>query len=598
MTVPVSQILISAATVLLVACGGAGAEFPSDCNHASDGCETATSFYDDDALSGLNAKTSAGRCNDFKETRNAYFGDLHVHTSFSLDAHSFGNTQNGPFLAYHFAKGNPIGLPPYDEEGRPSRIAQLDRPLDFAAVTDHAEWLGVLEWPLIRMAAEYNNRPCSFTTFQGYEYSPTAISIPTSVMLHRNVIFANSTVPAGMPISALKAPSTKALWERLDRECINAGTGCDVLAIPHNSNYSLGLAFAPIALDRSLSSLIKDPPQFPKDFIDYDTAALRARMEPVVEIFQGKGESECRYGINTTDELCHFEKIDLPSWFTDQTFSQVRNGLKMGLLIKRTLGINPFQLGFIGSTDTHNSLGGKTEEDSWPGSHGLGDDTPKKRLASKAQPGINPGGLAVVWAEENTRQAIYRAIRKREVYATSGTRPIVRFFGGYQYEQGICNNGELAAIGYEQGVPMGALLPPPPAGASPRFVVAAQQDATPLQRIQIIKGWADETGSHERVFDVAGTDENADPNSTGSASLCVVWADQSFDPAQEAFYYARVLEVPSYRWSHHDCLASQVDCSAPDDGSSEFAACCESGTSHIIQERAWTSPIWSRAVQP
>src|SRR5439155_1300624 len=337
-----------------------------------------------------------------------------------------------------------------------------------------------------------------------------------------------------LPTSYMEQPTPQGLWATLQSQCLDGLPGCDVLAIPHNPNASGGLMFAPVNADGS-----------PLTAAD---AAFRSSMEPLVEMNQHKGDSECRPGVQSTDEICGFEKLNRLQLFSpvsdpNQVFpplSYVRNALKEGLVQEQRLGVNPFKLGLIGSTDTHNSTPGATEEQDFGayGHIGLRDHaTPAFMLARVTPAGIEatPGGLAVVWAEENSRDALFAAIRRREVYGTSGTRPILRFFGGREANL-RCRDPDFAATAYAGGVPMGGEIGPVRGGRSPRFGVLAFRDpgtptapGTPLQRVQIVKGWVDAGGqSHEKVFDVAGNPDNGagvntatcTPSGTGFDSLC------------------------------------------------------------------------------
>ena len=609
-------------------------------------------------------------CADQNLVRNPYFGDVHVHTTYSFDAVT-GDVRTGPRDAYSFAQGNPIALPPYDAMGHPLRTAQLGRALDFTAVTDHSEFFGEeqiclvpgfpgydsmecqtyrapipemtsvsgpgirlfginylfpaaptrfafcgagaadclsqasLVWQDIQAAAEEHydrSDACGFTTFVAYEWTGN-----TNVQnLHRNVIFRNAVVPP-LPISYVDQPTPQGLWAALKAQCLDGLASCDVLAIPHNSNLSNGAMFAAENADGS--------PLSPED------AAFRAGMEPLVEITQHKGESECKTGVLTNDELCSFEKwpsaqLGLPPT-PDQVFAPllfVRNALKEGLRQEQLIGVNPFRLGLIGSTDTHNATPGATREDDFQGHLGTRDATPALMLAPDDVQGVlggansNPGGLAVVWAEENSRDALFAAMRRRETYATSGTRPIVRFFGG-TLEDLACGATDFAEQGYADGVPMGGELGPVRGAHSPRFAVLAVKDpgepgvpGTPLQRIQIVKGWIDANGDpQEHVFEVAGNPNNGatvdtatcTPQGSGDDTLCARWEDPQFDPQQRAFYYARVVENPVCRWSTRLCNAQGVQCATgpPPTG---LEACCDGSIPATIQERAWTSPIWYR----
>ncbi len=602
-----------------------------------------------------------GRCDDYYPLRSPFFGDLHVHTSFSMDSIYFGTgLDNDPAVAYRFAQGEPIGLAPFDPAGNPMRIAQLRRPLDFAAVTDHAEYFGEVRicydtghpgygsaecavlreelpfnaffvwfspmflpippgpsrfdfcgpgeldclevastvWEETRQAAEEaldRSRACGFTSFVGYEWTATT----GGANLHRNVLFRNDVVPE-LPISYTDAPLAEQLWDSLDDDCLEAGTGCDALVVPHNSNFSLGRMFLPESSDGS-----------PLAAAD---AARRAAMEPLVEIVQHKGTSECRPGLGTTDEMCDFNlsrnsSLVLPPGTPQPPFSAlsfIRNGLKEGLAQQQELGVNPFQFGFVGGTDTHNSTSGNVDEDQYAGHLGVIEASLPGRLALDG----NPGGLTVIWARENSREALFAAMRRREVYATSGPRLTVRMFGGFHYPRNLCDSPAFNPLGYALGKPMGGELDVPAAIArrrSPRIAVSALRDpgvpespGTQLQRIQVVKGWVEDGESQEAVYDVAGDPDNGagvdpetgDPVGPGFDSLCTVWEDPDFDPDQPAFYYARVLENPSWRWTKRQCHAAGVDCSEPDNVPPGFEACCDEDLEFIIQERAWTSPIW------
>jgi len=599
-------------------------------------------------------------CASHEPLRRAFFGDVHVHTRHSLDAATQG-TRNGPRDAYRFARGEPIGIQPYAADGRPLRTIRLSRALDFAAVTDHAELFGEVTicetpglpghdsilcrlhrgWPrasffVMNTFTSFPERPerrgfcgpdgrgcraaaaspwrdvqdaaeefqdhgaaCAFTTFVGYEWT----GAPGSDNLHRNVLFRNASVPA-LPISYVEEPTPEGLWAALERECLRAGPAaprCDALVIPHNSNLSNGRMFAL-------------PPGAGADY-----ARTRAAMEPLVEVMQHKGDSECRPGPGVVDEQCDFEKLPYQNfeakfvpWLAEEppAASFVRDALKQGLVAFARDGANPFELGFVAGTDSHLAAAGLADERAdYPGHGGAG--TP---AASALPPGLvddvefNPGGLAVLWAEENSREALFAAMRRREAYGTSGPRLLVRAFGGWALPEDLCarDGAAFAAAGYAGGVPMGGALPPRPAGAgAPRFAVQAARDpdaaAAPLQRIQIVKGWVGPDGQpHERVIDVAGDPAapGVDPatcapraDAGGAAALCAVWDDPDFDPAAPAFWYVRVLETPTCRWHALACRAAAVDCAAgaPPEG---FAACCDASVPRTIQERAWASPIW------
>ncbi len=605
-------------------------------------------------------------CRSYDPLRQPFFGDTHVHTAFSFDA-STQDTRNTPRDAYRFARGEPMGIQPYDEDGNPLRTIRLARPIDFAAVTDHSEMLGDVDlcttpgtpqydalacrifrnhpklgfrmfairtllfrshwgfcgrddalctehgasvWKTIQQAAEeaYDRSDrCRFTSFVGYEWTAT---VEDGMNLHRNVLFRNERVPP-LPISWVDTPNAVDLWDRLEAECIEGIPGCDALTIPHNSNISAGLMFRTATLRSSWSA---DEP------VTAEQARRRARWEPLVEIMQHKGESECRLGAGTTDEECNFEQLPydrfgpklsrLARRRLPEASNFVRTALVEGLRYQSELGVNPLKYGIIASTDTHIAAPGLTDEKNHPGHGGAGIGAREGVPAGFPDDlEYGPGGLAVLWAEENTRDALFSAMQRREAFGTSGTRPIVRFFGGWDYPTDLCDDRSFVALGYAGGVPMGSDLKQRPdrAGtAAPRFAFWAAADpgtqnapGTPLQRIQIVKGWVEGGELREQVIDVAGGKNDAsvdlatcERRGEGAANLCTVWEDPSFDPDLPAFYYGRVLENPSCRWSQYVCLAARVDCSDPDSVPDELAACCSEDHRAVIQERAWTSPIW------
>ncbi len=618
------------------------------------------------------------RCRERDPERRAFFGALHVHTSFSFDASGW-DVRNTPDDAYRFARGEALALPPLGEEGRGTRRIRLARPLDFAAVTDHSELLGevricqtpglrgydsapcrlfrgevlpepnphpnrfqarlfafgiplvsalapahppalcggpggagclraaALAWADTQAAAERWNDTsgaCRFTTFVGYEYS----ALPEFTNLHRNVIFRTRQVPAA-PVSYVDEPEVAAMWRRLRALCPGGESGCDVLAIPHNSNWSSGRIFAAeYAPGATLEEQRRD-------------AALRASLEPVAEIFQHKGDSECRSGFANVsgdpDPLCDFEKLvpgarpaedcgegtgvgGAQNQGCESRLSFVRYGLIQGLREAERLGVNPLQLGIVADTDTHNAAAGYVDETAFEGHMGMGDAAPETRMAL---PNLrwNPGGLAGVFAEENTRAALFDAIRRRETFGTSGPRIVPRLFGGWAYPADLCERENFAEEGYASGVPMGGTLPRQPDPAlAPMFAVSALRDAgsagapgARLQRIQIVKGSVAADGRFaQRIYDVAGSAQSGaalDPSrcdavATGADALCQVWRDPEFDPDRRALYYARVLESPSCRWHWRECLRLP-EAERP-------AACAAEDPPRVIQERAWTSPIW------
>lgn len=610
-----------------------------------------------------------GHCDEHDPLRNAWFGDLHVHTIFSLDA-STQDTRTRPADAYRFAKGERIGIQPFRSDGTAMRHVQLSRPLDFVAVTDHAELLGewntcnspelpgydswvcilyrnwpraaflymnyqaskarrhdfcgeggriCLEaarepWREIQQAAEEHQdhtRACRFTTFPAYEWTGGIGS--TGNNFHRNVIFRNEHVPE-LPISFIDAPVLEDFRKRLGSECRNAGTGCDVVVIPHNSNLSSGLMFQTTRSDGS--------PLTKADAED------RASYETLVEIMQHKGDSECHPAYSTEDELCGFEKLAtknfgvrfLPALGGDDAGPVarqfVRRVLLEGMELDRRLGANPFHYGIIASTDTHLGTPGLVDESAdYPGHGGAG--TPVGDELPKGLPDaydFNPGGLAVLWAEENSRDSLFDAMLRREAYGTSGPRIVVRFFGGWDLPADLCESGELVRTGYARGVPMGGTLESAGAGAGrgPAFVVSALRDpgtpgapGTPLQRVQIVKGWLDGEDLREQVIEVAGDPDNGagvDPltcetHGSGFDDLCGVWRDPDFGASQHAFYYARVVENPTCRWSQKLCRVRGVRCDQPDTIGEGLEGCCAEDHRPVIQERAWTSPIWYRPAE-
>ncbi|MDA1076000.1 MAG: DUF3604 domain-containing protein [Proteobacteria bacterium] len=610
-------------------------------------------------------------CADYTPDRMPLFGDVHVHTSFSFDA-AANSTGATPSDAHRFARGEPIPFWPLDEAGKPIGSITIDRPLDFLAVTDHAEFLGeralcrtpdspsygsafctqyrsdqlvgmrmlgtvittetparvpelcgadgslCREWAqgpwqrIVAAAEEAYDRSsaCEFTSFVAYEYTGT----PGTSNLHRNVIFRNGDVPDG-PVSYIDAPADNLLWNQLDVACTG---GCDYLTIPHNSNLANGRMAPYTAIDQT--------PEARRAYADH-----RLKREPIMEIFQHKGGSECVNGLGSIlsqpDELCDVEQVRFMG--REETFAVtvrqadgsigagqrtevtvecepgevgasgmlgagcvdktdfIRSGLLVGLAEEAELGSNPVKLGMIASTDTHAATPGAASETNWAG-HVTGESTPLERL----QPGLltsgidgNPGGLAGVWAVENSRDAIFEAMQRREVFGTSGPRIVPRFFAGWGFTDDLCGSQDLAARGYAQGVPMGGDLPTGSAGARPTFVAYAVRDpaSAQLERLQLVKGWIDaQGGQHADVIDIAGSAQAG----AGHDSLCAVYSDEGFDATQPAYYYLRVVENATPRWSAHDC-ARVPEAQRP-------AVCTDGSYPSEIHEMAWTSPIWYR----
>ncbi len=624
-------------------------------------------------------------CDDVQPLRRALFGALHVHTSASYDATSFGG-QTTADDAYSFARGGAVSLGlSTDPSDYKAPDVSISAPLDFMAVTDHAELLGerslcldpssaafdafVCELyrgeiplpvddmlkPLMRLASmaifgqdrsirvcgedgmrcreraatqwqlaqrttdtwQDRSSACEFTTLHAYEYTMAE----KAANLHRNVIFRSSTVPQEA-LSAKDARPPEVMWEWLKERCIDGHPDCDVLAIPHNSNWSSGRMFHPY------TNL--DLPRAEQQRL----ANLRAELEPLAEIMQVKGDSECRNGLPSVhgapDEFCDFEKLRSPSENVadcEETmgsggmmltgclsrYNYVRYALSTGLAEERKLGINPFKMGIVAASDSHNAAPAVGLEKGHKGSHGT-DRLAKHRLLGTVEvPGgiakgspvrYNPGGLAGVYAAQNTRADIFDAMQRRETFGTSGPRIAPRFFAGWNMAEDICQSTSYLEDAYASGVPMGSDLPTTRApGNGPLFVASAAADSREggnlLQRIQVIKGWIDSEGrTQQAVFHIAGdSGGNASVNpdtcavsGTGHQQLCATWRDPDFEPDQSAVYYVRVLENPSCRWSRYDCLSLPEDEHPP--------SCSDPDLPWQIQERAWTSPIWYTAASP
>ena len=606
--------------------------------------------------------------------RFAYFGDLHVHTTYSFDAFAFG-TLATPYDAYRYALGEPILHPAGFE-------VQLRQPLDFYAVTDHAMFLGVaaaagdtntnfsktevaeplndlnadgnsgllsvlprvqvfanflpnlasgirdgsiqqedvLEitrsaWQDIISTADLFNDPGRFTTFVAYEYTTSSDDRGN---LHRNVIFKGSDTLPAVPFSRFHSQNPEDLWIWMDglRE-----QGIESLAIPHNSNGSNGQMF-------KMENWAGDP-------LDEAYATRRIRNEPLVEITQVKGTSETHPLLSSRDEWADFEIMPYrvaTMEYSEPAGSYVRDALRRGLTLENQGITNPYTFGVIGSSDTHT---GATSDDeaNYFSKLGVLDATPELRSSAPlsllpslvvrfvapqmltevdgetylntATPTYGASGLAAVWAEENTREAIYEAFRRKETFATSGPRIRLRFFAGYDFEDDILEKPDAITRAYKNGVTMGSDLAVQ-ANIEPRFLLWALADAqgAPLQRLQVIKGWIDDQGqTHEEVYDVACSengiidpathrcpDNGARVNITdctissdvGATQLRTVWRDPDFDATQQSFYYARALENPTCRWSTWDANREGI---AP-----------RSDLPKTIQERAWSSPIWIKPI--
>ena len=566
-------------------------------------------------------------CNVFVPNKIPLFGDLHVHTTLSLDANTQG-TLNTPDDAYRYAKGQKLFLQPYNQDKSSSRSSKLRQALDFAAVTDHAELLGEVRLCLDPQSSKYNSfqcrayksfpklsyffmnakasmrkplgicgdgrevcldaaekpwqeiiqaaeehydrtESCSFTTFVGYEWTGAVYS---GNNLHRNIIFESSNVPF-QPISFYEAPTRAELWEQLDQEC---SIDCNYVVIPHNSNLSNGFMF-------------EKPSQ--------DEIYIQNIREPLVEIFQHKGSSEC--AINSNDPLCSFEQLpykDFKAKFSKDFSSPpkssfARDALNQGLLIQTQENINPFKFGFIGSTDTHLGTPGLVDEDVFSGHGGAG-----KSFRTAIPEGLpddiefNPGGLAVVWAEENSRTSIFNALKRKEVYGTSGPRFLVRFFLGDSLDVDLCSQPDAISRAYETGVPMGGTSQAD-LMTKARLFISASADLSLkdqyIEKLQVVKGTIVDgeviTSVHDvMTHDTVGLDLNScEVTGDGVRSMCTVWDDPDFIQGDEAYYYVRVVANKSCRWSHDLCIKNPEHC---EDNNSNIPK--------FIQERAWTSPIW------
>jgi hypothetical protein len=582
-----------------------------------------------------------------------FFGDTHLHTSYSMDAGAFG-ARLGPRDAYRFARGEEVTA----SSGQP---AKLSRPLDFLVVTDHSDNMGFFPdlfagnpailadptgkkwydmvksgkgdqaaieiivafshgtfpkdimyfpgtrayqgaWQETIKAAEEYNSPGIFTAFIGYEWT----SNTGGNNLHRNVIFRDNGDKAIQvePFTVYPpygSDNPVELWKWMD--AYQKKTGGSVLAIAHNGNLSNGQMFPIVEA-------------FGKK-IDRNYAETRVKWERLYEATQTKGDGEAHPFLSPNDEFADFEKWDkgnldgsVPKKKEMLEFEYLRSAYKNGLKLEQQLGVNPYKFGLVGSSDAHTGLAAM-EEDNFFGKTTPQEPSPKRiseTFVDNKETGVKimdwevaAAGYAAVWANENTRESIWDAMERRETYATTGTRMIVRFFGGWDFEATDAQNRLPASVGYAKGVPMGGDLRNAPAGKSPTFLAAAMKDpmGANLDRFQIIKGWLDAKGElHEKVYDVAWSD-NRKPgadgklpsvgnsvdvanatwtNTIGDPELIAVWKDPEFDPKQKAFYYARVIEIPTPRWTAYDVK--------------RFGVQALPGTRMTITERAYTSPIW------
>ena len=565
--------------------------------------------------------------------REAYFGDLHLHTTQSFDAYVLMGTRVTPDEAYKFARGDTITY-----LGQPLR---RQVPLDFLAVTDHSENIGVFNqlddpnsafakteagklakqggveafkkvlayitegkpigmdvrpvtasaWQREIRAADDNYVPGRFTTFVAYEWT----SMPDGANLHRNVIFRGAGAPS--PFTSIDSKRPQDLWAFLSRV---RGQGYEALAIAHNANASNGLMYDWNTIDGRP--------------IDEAYAQLRAINEPLSELSQNKGTSETIPDLSPNDEFANFEIFDqeLTGGASKHPGSYWRDALGRGLVINARIGVNPYKDGAVGASDLHSGLSVQGEQDYGTISKpNMGAGKLTKAEANVAlgygkpdtidiRPQImSPGSLTGAWAESNTREAIFAAFRRKETFATSGTRIKLRFFGGWHFAPDVSGDDWIKQA-YAKGVPMGSDLPRRAGTQAPSFAVQAVKDpnAGNLDRIQIVKVWLEGGKQHEHVFDVAWAgDRRIDAagklpaigntvdlktgrytNSIGAARLASVWSDPTFQPGQAAVFYARVLEVPTPRWT--TLRAVENGLAPPKD------------VAATIQERAWSSPIW------
>jgi hypothetical protein len=582
-----------------------------------------------------------------------FFGDTHLHTSFSMDAGAFGARLN-PRDAYRLARGEQI-------VSSTGQLVKLGNPLDFLVVADHSDNMGffpdlfagkpeVLGHPMGRKwydmiqsgkgadaaieiivafsqgtfpkelmyfpgsrgykgawqetiaAAEHYNEPGRFTAFIGFEWT----SNTGGNNLHRNVIFRDAGDKAGLvqPFTVYPpygSDNPVELWKWMDN--YEAKTGGSVLAIAHNGNLSNGLMFPVVEAFGNK--------------IDREYAQTRAKWERLYEATQTKGDGETHPFLSPNDEFADFERwdkgnLDGSAAKTKEMleFEYVRSAYKNGLKLEQQLGVNPYKFGLASGTDAHTGLPAVEEENFW-GKTTPQEPSPKRMLEtffSNAKTGVTimdwevaAAGYAAVWATENTREAIWDAMQRKETYSTTGSRMVVRFFGGWDFESGDAATRSPALVGYQKGVPMGGDLSNAPAGKAPTFLVAALREPTGanLDRIQIVKGWMDARGElHERVYDVVwggnrkpGPEGKLPPvgntvdvanatwtNTIGAPELIGVWKDPAFNAAERAFYYVRVIEIPTPRWTAYDAK--------------RFGTTPLPGTRMTITERAYTSPIW------
>ena len=574
--------------------------------------------------------------------QNVYWGDTHLHTNLSLDANFSGNKKLGPDDAYRFALGETV-------VAHNGMKAKLHRPLDFLVIADHGINLGVMNgletrdpillqaekgkslyqtiqkarnksgnenyipneilaslfsdavieykqpiWQRVTSNADKYNDPGKFTAFIGYEWTPP-LEQNDGLGVHRVLIFRDGADKANqtLPFTTYDSSDPEELWRYMAN--YEEKSGGEILAIPHNGNLSVGSMFA-----------LQDVKGVP---LSRKYAESRSRWEPLYEVTQIKGDGETHPLLSPNDEFSDYETlVNTDYWFWKHSkrteewrrrYEYARSALKLGLQQQTKIGINPFKFGMIGSTDSHTSLSTAEENNFWGK---MTDREPSPhRLEIAAKWKYAASGYAAVWARENTRESLFDAMKRKEVYATTGPRITLRFFGGWDFSELDAFRFDLAKIGYRKGVPMGGDLTNGPKSKSPSFLIRAIKDPSGanLDRVQIIKGWREESGElREKVFNAAWSDRiNSEPenlpavgstvtskdtsytNTIGAAELAVVWTDPDFNSNELAFYYVRVIEIPTPRWTAYDARFFNLN--------------IENGSIPMVtQERAYSSPIW------
>ncbi len=572
------------------------------------------------------------------KNREAFYGETHLHTSWSFDAFIFGDTKSTPEDAYNYAKGKPL-------RHALGYMMQIKQPLDWMGVTDHSEYVGVIQdantpgsalsktelgkklvvkdkadiqriylflggtmienkpiaalvtpaliesvWNKNNAMADAANEPGKFTAFNSYEWTST----PDNANMHRNVFFKYGDKLPKAPFSSFDSQAPEDLWAWMDKQ---REAGIELLAISHNANVSDGLMF-PTEVN------FKGRP------IDQAWAESRMRNERLIEMKQLKGASETHPLLSPNDEFANFEILSYllgnPAGSVPKIpGSYVRDALRNGLSMQDTKGYNPFKTGFMGGSDSHNGAA-PYRQDNFFGGHAFEDGGLKERMSGHIFAGmdirlLNPAGLSAIWAEENTRASLFDGMQRKETFATSGVRLKVRFFGGWKFDEALWKDKNWVATAYANGVPMGGDLTTEPGKKAPTFAVWALKDPTSgnLDRVQIVKGWSKSGQNFEKIYDVVWAgDRKPDyitgkvpaigstvnlkeatyENTIGVVELKTSWTDPDFDPSLEAFYYARVLEIPTPRWT--TIQAKEVGILPPEN------------VPATVQERAWSSPIW------